>query len=53
LTQVLKSLRSDGVFLNDRGVAALSTPMTEDDIDTLVSAFRRALGRLKSRHAAE
>jgi len=53
LTRVLRLMREDGVFLNDRGVAALSTPMTEREIDRLVESFARALGQLKARHAAE
>lgn len=53
LARVLRLMREDGVFLNDRGVAALSTPMTEKEIDTLIESFARALGNLKARQAAE
>lgn len=52
LAQVLRSMREDGVFLNDRGVVALSTPMTETEVDTLIETFARALGALKAQHAA-
>ena len=36
-----------GIFTAKRGMVAISTPMSEADIDTFASAFADLLGELK------
>jgi glutamate-1-semialdehyde 2,1-aminomutase len=43
LASLVRYLREHGLFVNDRGVCSLSTPMGEDEIDTFVAGFRNAL----------
>jgi glutamate-1-semialdehyde 2,1-aminomutase len=43
LASLVRYLREHGLFVNDRGVCSLSTPMGEDEVDTLIAGFRNAL----------
>ncbi|ELY91786.1 class III aminotransferase [Natrialba hulunbeirensis JCM 10989] len=41
--QLFHELRREGVFIAPRGMGNLSTPMTDSDLDQIVTAFDRAL----------
>lgn len=43
LFALVRHMRDHGLFVNDRGVCSLSTPMGEEEIDALVEGFRKAL----------
>ena len=43
LSALVRHMRDHGLFVNDRGVCSLSTPMGEEEIDALVEGFRKAL----------
>jgi glutamate-1-semialdehyde 2,1-aminomutase len=43
IAAIIGHLRDHGLFVNDRGVCSLSTPMGEVEIDALVTGFRAAL----------
>ena len=42
------ALRAEGVYLAPRGTGSLSTPMTTDDLDDALEAFRAAFDRLEA-----
>ncbi len=44
LSAVVRHMRGHGIFVNDRGVCSLSTPMGEAEIDKFLECFRDALG---------
>jgi glutamate-1-semialdehyde 2,1-aminomutase len=46
LRTLMIELLNDGVLIAGNGLIALSTPMTSADIDAVLTAFDRALGRL-------
>lgn len=46
--QLFHEMRSHGVFIAPRGMGNLSTPMTEDDIETFTSVFERSLSALEA-----
>lgn len=41
------ALLNEGVMIAPRGMACLSVPMTAEDLDDIVGAFERALGKLE------
>jgi glutamate-1-semialdehyde 2,1-aminomutase len=43
LSAIVRHMREHGVFVNDRGVCSLSTPMGDSEIDTFLECFRQAL----------
>ena len=43
LTAILAHMRANGVFVNERGVCSLSTPMQEAEIDVFLARFSDAL----------
>ena len=43
LSAILRHMRENGIFVNERGVCSLSTPMGEDEIDAFLDCFRGAL----------
>ena len=43
ISAIIRYLRDHGLFVNDRGVCSLSTPMGEAEVDALLSGFRAAL----------
>jgi len=47
-----KALFDEGVIISGNGLACFSTPMTEADIDEIVSAFDRALTQVGDRSGA-
>lgn len=44
LAAILRHMRDNGIFVNERGVCSLSTPMGEAEIDAFLDCFRSALG---------
>ena len=44
LAAILRRMRDNGVFVNERGVCSLSTPMGVAEIDIFIDCFRAALG---------
>jgi glutamate-1-semialdehyde 2,1-aminomutase len=48
LSSILWHMRADGIFVNERGVCSLSTPMRETEIDAFLRCFRRALDNAKN-----
>jgi len=44
LSAILRHMRDNGIFVNERGVCSLSTPMGEAEIDAFLDCFRGALG---------
>lgn len=46
LLELFFALRSEGVFLAPRGMGNLSTATESKDLDTVVEAFERSLGRI-------
>ena len=44
LAAILRHMRDNGIFVNERGVCSLSTPMGEAEIDAFLGCFRSALG---------
>jgi glutamate-1-semialdehyde 2,1-aminomutase len=44
LGAILRHMRDNGIFVNERGVCSLSTPMGEAEIDVFLDCFRGALG---------
>ena len=54
LGAIVSYMRDNGVFVNERGVCSLSTPMVEADIDAFLDCFRAALtARPGVTHAAD
>ena len=43
LSAIVQHMRAHGIFINDRGVCSLSTPMGETEIDTFLERFSAAL----------
>jgi len=43
LSAIVHHMRDDGIFINDRAVCSLSTPMGEAEIDMFLDGFRAAL----------
>ena len=43
LSALLRHMRDNGIFVNERGVCSLSTPMGETEIDAFLDCFRGAL----------
>ena len=43
LGAILRHMRNHGVFVNERGVCSLSTPMGETEIDIFLDRFNAAL----------
>ena len=48
LSAVLRHMRDGGIFVNERGVCSLSTPMGEAEIDAFLTCFRGALNAVKT-----
>ena len=48
LSAVLRDMRNGGIFVNERGVCSLSTPMGETEIETFLTCFRSALDTAKN-----
>ena len=48
LSAVLRHMRDGGIFVNERGVCSLSTPMGEAEIDAFLTCFRGALDAAKN-----
>ena len=48
LSAVLRHMRDGGIFVNERGVCSLSTPMGEAEIDAFLTCFRGALNAAKN-----
>ncbi len=42
LSAIVRNMRSDGVFVNERGVCSLSTPMGDAEIETFLNCFKSA-----------
>ncbi|PPR63063.1 MAG: Beta-phenylalanine transaminase [Alphaproteobacteria bacterium MarineAlpha4_Bin2] len=42
LAAIVHNMRDDGVFVNERGVCSLSTPMGDTEIDTFLACFKSA-----------
>lgn len=53
LAAIVAEICRGGVFVNDRGVAALSTPMGDAEVDRLIAAFRDALQAVEDQAAAD
>ena len=54
LASIVGYMRDHGVFINDRGVCSLSTPMGEAEIDAFLDCFRAALTAVGgATHAAD
>lgn len=47
LNTIVRALREAGILISSVGLGAISTPMTETDIDLLVEALRRSLTLLE------
>ena len=47
LSLILSHMRDDGIFVNERGVCSLSTPMGDAEIDAFLACFRGALDAAK------
>lgn len=45
LTALVRSLLNEGVLIASNGLLALSTPMTDQDIDLIIESFQRAIAR--------
>ena len=43
LAAILRHMRDNGIFVNERGVCSLSTPMGDAEIDAFLDCFRGAL----------
>lgn len=43
LARIVGHMRDNGVFVNERGVCSLSTPMTEAEIDAFLGCFKGAV----------
>jgi len=46
MNQLMTGLLNEGVLIAPNGLLALSTPMSDADIDEVIRAFERALSRV-------
>ena len=42
LSAIVINMRNDGIFVNERGVCSLSTPMGDTEIETFIACFKSA-----------
>jgi glutamate-1-semialdehyde 2,1-aminomutase len=46
MSQLMTGLLNEGVLIAPNGLLALSTPMSDADVDEVIRAFERALSKL-------
>ena len=50
LSAIVRNMRNDGVFVNERGVCSLSTPMGDTEIETFLTCFKSAAETALAEH---
>ena len=50
LAAIVRNMRGDGVFVNERGVCSLSTPMGDTEIETFLACFKSAAEMALTEH---
>ena len=50
LSAIVDNMRIDGIFVNERGVCSLSTPMGDTEIETFLTCFKSAAKMALANH---